>query len=45
MADYALINCRILNGRKDMQVEEGKMILIHDNIIERIDDLFEIGQI
>ena len=37
MADYALINCRILNGRKDMQVEEGKMILIHENIIERIE--------
>ena len=33
---YALVNCKILNGKKDMTVIEGQSVLVNDGIIEGI---------
>lgn len=33
---YALVNCKILNGKKDMTVIEGQSVLVNDWIIEGI---------
>ena len=40
---YVITNAKVLNGHKDMQVEEGKYIHVQNGLIEEISDTQEPG--
>ena len=40
---YVITNAKVLNGHKDMQVEEGKYIHVQNGLIEEISDTPEPG--